>query len=521
MEAKDLLLKEFLEKGLVRIGSPNGGLREIYVPGVWVVASTNEGTELVANRLPDGNRNGSPLSYDESNRRHIEKKDKKDVLKQSLFRTNSYARQNTSREEPKGTSEAIVNRIQPSRMILMAPHSPETQRKVAALLFERSKRVLARAARGMYGAIKIEITDNALKAVQEYDNVAEENSRPIKDRLRSMVEKTFFDVLKNANFSKEQIEKGFTLDIRKNEDKTFSLVLLEGTHAATKELWSEPIVVTFKERETNPIPDERIDHVLKVADRIQEHVFGAEGALEKVGRVLLLAEEARYARRKTWDSHTRATTLAFFGPSSTGKTETGKAIARELFPEYGEERRVDIDCNKIKTFEDVKTMIWGHGIGTSAISSEFMLKYDQYDGDLIVVLEEFTNIPREVQKAFYDLFREPHPKFADGKDRPMTKVVLLLTGNAGLEWYTQVPRDVPLRVQMAAWSRIYNDSMDDPEFQRVTLDKYMPEPLVNRIGNSNIVWFSPHTFKSIRELTLFKINKSIKALDFSSGPATP
>jgi len=72
--------------------------------------------------------------------------------------------------------------------------------------------------------------------------------------------------------------------------------------------------------------------------------------------------------------------------------------------------------------------------------------------------------------------------FSDGVPRKMGGVVVVVTGNAGQEEYANVPRDIPLEQQMAAWEEISKRLATDLELQRRILERYFPAPLVTRWG---------------------------------------
>jgi len=516
-EAKAVVMKESLEKGTFKINNPGKGIATLHVPGIRFIAASNEGIELYTNRDIDGARFGEPLTYEEMMERYNKVAHNKDLLRQTIAKTASKNPPGTPKDEKIGTPEEILNRIHPSRMILMKPISPEGLKRIVKLRIEKVNEQLFDATRGSFGSFEIEVTDKLVEFVQSYEYNPEDGARPIGDKVRSLMEYTFYQALKEAQLKPYDLKNGVTLDVKLNADKTSSLILLKGTKNATEVLKEQLIRETIKERDSNPISDEKIDKLLTLEERMKERISGAEKAIEQVSKAMLLSEEARYVQNKKWSEHEKAASFAFLGPSSTGKSEMVKALVAELHPGTGDQRRIDIDGNQIKGQHHMEEFIWGRKDGRNAVPSKFMQAYDQYNGEIVVVLEESSNIPKELLKSLYDLFREAHPKFADGKDRPMTNVTIILTGNAGIEWYSGVPRDLPEHVRMAAWQRIYKEAMKEPGKSRITLEKYYPEPLVNRIGEQNIIWFSPLSFKSVRELTVMKMNSYISKLQTSNG----
>jgi hypothetical protein len=441
----------------------------------------------------------------------------KDLLRQTIAKTSSKNPPGTPKGEQVGTPEEILNRIHPSRMILMRPISPEGLKQIVRLRIKKVNEQLSESTKGAFGSFEIRATDGLVNFIQGYEYSAEDGARPVGDKVRSLMEYTFYQALKEAKLNPDDLKLGVTLDIKRNEDKTYSLVVLKGMGNGTEVIKEQVIKATLKEKDNNPISDERIDNLLTLQERLKDRVFGADKAIEKVSKAMLLSEEARHAKKTKWSDHEKATSFAFLGPSSTGKSEMAKALVNEIFPDYGEQRRVDIDFNKIQNAHHMEEFIWGRKEGRNIVPSEFMKKYDQYNGDILFVFEESSNTPKELLRSLYDLFRENHPKFADGKDRPMTNVTIILTGNAGIEWYSAVPRDLPENVRMAAWTRIYKESMASTGKSRQTLEKYYPEPLINRIGEQNVIWFAPLSFQAVRELTLAKTNGYLAKLKPADG----
>lgn len=516
-DAKALILKQFLEKGIIKISGSGGGLTQLEIPGLRIFAATNEGISLITNRDAEGLRYGSPMEYDQMMTRHKRVAPNKDALKQEIARTALRNPPGTPKDQQLGTPEEIRNRTHPSRLILLEPLSPEQLKKIIRLNIEFLNEQYFDATKGAFGSFEIAATDRMVEFIQEYDYLAEDNARPMKDKVRALLEYPFNQGLKAGNFTPDMVKEGVTLDVKRNDDKTYTLIIQRDFENPKEVLWEQPIRYTFKERASEPITDEKIDHLSGIEDRLKDRLFGQPRAVKLVADAALLSEEVRHADKKHWNDHEKATSFAFLGPSSTGKSELAKAVVNEIYPEFGEERRVDIDFNKIQSEEDLREFIWGRKVGRDVQASEFMRKYDQFNGDILFVFEEGTNAPRKLLMSLYDLFRENHPKFADGKDRPMSRVSIIMTGNAGIKWYSQIPKDVPLKVQVAAWRMVYEKAMKNPEYQRATLEEYLPEPLINRIGQSNIVWFSPLDFQAIRELTILKLANNLEKLKESPG----
>ena len=144
--------------------------------------------------------------------------------------------------------------------------------------------------------------------------------------------------------------------------------------------------------------------------------------------VLLIKENERAASYPGADKKS-ASSFMLLGLSSTGKTETPKALASEL----GIEPFV-IDFSQVRTVQDMKEKILGTKFGGVAEKSDFMHAYDRTQGRLLVVFDEFSNAPSQVLMSLYDILREATvTTFSDGRPRDMHNAMIAITGNATQE----------------------------------------------------------------------------------------
>lgn len=174
-----------------------------------------------------------------------------------------------------------------------------------------------------------------------------------------------------------------------------------------------------------------------------------------------------------------------------------------------------VDFSQIQTAHDLKAKILGLRDGLNkSIASDFMGAYDRSNGKLVLVLDEISNANPEVLKALYDILREPVVRtFSDGKARPMGQVRIVMTGNAGEEWYQGIPRDAPEVEQLQAARQIYEQSVANEGFIRGFLMKRFSEAFLNRVGTHRVFFFGPHTARTTRELIQLKLVNAVT--DFS------
>lgn len=509
-EIKDVFVKQALERGIFKISNPNGGLTQIQVPIRFVIAS-NEGISLVTAREADGQRFGKVLSYEDMLNKwekvHVDKR----LLKTQIMAGNAQARQTGGRE---GISEELLNRIPDRFLLLMRPLSPEALQKIAEIELEKLARSFSKES-PLNPGLQINWSEDLASFIQSYDYNPEDNGRPISAKVKALVKEPLIQFFKSGQLDSED-PLSLDISVVKNEDGTRSLeIAVTAENSSERGLFKQAIKPTEKDRVVQPIDDEQIERLSRLPEIIKARVFGVDEIAERISeRVLSLANQAS----KSSDAPRSASTLVLMGLSSTGKTELSKAITEAL--EGDEKEALVIDFSQVQSVHDFKTRILGlrdgHG---NPIPSDFMKHYDRADGNLVVVFDELSNVKDpDLLKSLYDFFREPVlSTFSDGKERVMSQVKVVVTGNSGIELYKNVPRDVPMEQQMMAWERISKSLVKDRELQRAILEQSFPEPLINRWGANNIFFVPPHTYKSLKQLTQLKLGKMIEKIRPSDG----
>src|SRR5690606_14282954 len=106
---------------------------------------------------------------------------------------------------------------------LMRPISPEGLKKIIRLRIEKVQKQLSEADRGAFGSFRINVTDALVEFIQRYEYSAEDGARPVADKVRSLMEYTFYQALKEADITPDILKNGITLDVRQNEDRTSTL----------------------------------------------------------------------------------------------------------------------------------------------------------------------------------------------------------------------------------------------------------------------------------------------------------
>ncbi len=523
-QSKDLILLEGLKTGRFKVANPAGGVSELIVPMRFMI-STHEGTALLASRELNGQRHGEPMTYEEMmNKWDIEHLNP-DRLKNEMRRSNGSVNATTDTSEMPGISENMLSSFGDGEILLLRPHSKEGLKKIVeiklqemAVKFKESERLM--------GPLILTWSPELVEFLATYQHIAEENATPIEARVKGMVQDQILRAFEKMEIKPSESTQELRLNIQRNEDKTYSLVIEKTQRQVVRKnaegiAVSEPKDITTKiplligstlsEKDRAPISDDQIDSILSLGQWMKKRVFNVDKIIDRlIGHYLTSVEKTRQ-KIKWHKATTPAQRYMFLGFSSTGKSEVTKVFAEAKYKKRS--AIMQIDFGQIKTIEQLRERILGtRDRNNNPIPSDFMKEYDRNGGNLIVLLDEASNAPPEIFKMLHEIFRDPVVMFPDGVPRPMAGVTLVMTGNAGEEWMTSVPRDIPVEQQLAAMNVMFEEASNDPEARRELLERYFHPALINRIGENNIFFYGPLTFKAIRQLTQLKLGLALKDL---------
>ena len=523
-QSKDLILLEGLKTGKFKVANPAGGVSELIVPMKFMI-STHEGTALLASRELNGQRHGEPMTYEEMMNKWENEHQNPDRLKNEMRRSNGSVNATTDTSEMPGISENMLSSFGDGELLLLRPHSVEGLKKIVELKLEDMKEKFKESER-LVGPLQITWSKELVEFLATYQHLAEENATPIESRVKNMVQDLILKAFEKMEIKPSEITQELHLNIQRNEDKTYSL-LIEKTQRqvvrknAEGHAISEPKDITTKiplligstlsEKDRTPITDDQIDSILALGQWMKTRVFNVDKIIDRlIGHYLTSVEKTRQ-KIKWHKATTPAQRYMFLGFSSTGKSEVTKVFAEAKYKKRS--AIMQMDFGQIKTIEQLREKILGtRDRNNNPIPSDFMKEYDRNGGNLIVLLDEASNAPPEIFKMLHEIFRDPVVVFSDGVPRPMAGVTLIMTGNAGEEWMTSVPRDIPVEQQLAAMNAMFEAASNDPEARRALLEKYFHPALLNRVGENNIFFYGPLTFKAIRQLTQLKLGLALKEL---------
>ncbi|MCB0415479.1 MAG: AAA family ATPase, partial [Bdellovibrionales bacterium] len=509
-ENKDIWLKQAVERGIFFINNPNGGVDKLIVPITFIIAS-NDGMTTISSRELSGERFGKPLSYEQMMKKWENVHNDKSFLRELLKKTRGGRNQAPSGNS-EGTSEEMANRIQ--RIFLLRPISPDGLVKIARMKLNSLKKEL----KGIrsFGPIDLEWTPQVEKFIQSYQYQAEENARPIGDRVDQLIQETIDDAIANEKLKPTHKGQKVLIDVVSNGDGTFKMTFQSKSYDDNKVSQSEVFIEgTLESKDPEPLSEEERSHLRTLGDRMKSKVFGIDAVAEKVAKAIVVSEKERKVNLTKKDRDLpKARRFMFLGLTGTGKTELAKVLAEEL---YGDRSKVAIlDFSTVGSKYEFNQMFTGEK--NSDVASEFMKEYDKNGGEMIVVLDEIANAPREVLKAMYPFLDEGEVTiFNDGKARKMSNITFIATGNAGEEWYQGIPEQVPEMERRNSMEDIYKRAMKNTRSQEVLLQKFFSEALIGRFGIHNIMFFPPHSFKSVRQMIMLKLKQMLKMVDSQPG----
>ncbi len=176
------------------------------------------------------------------------------------------------------------------------------------------------------------------------------------------------------------------------------------------------------------IPAEKLgesekQRLLKLADRLRQRVVGQEEAVEAVAGAVLRSRAGLSDRRQPLGS------FLFLGPTGVGKTETAKALARELFD--NENHLVRIDMSEYMESHSVSRLIGappgyiGYEEGGQLTEAVRRRPYS------VILLDEVEKAHPQVWNTFLQVFDDGRLTDGQGRTVDFTNAVVIMTSNLG------------------------------------------------------------------------------------------
>ncbi len=176
------------------------------------------------------------------------------------------------------------------------------------------------------------------------------------------------------------------------------------------------------------IPAEKLgesekQRLLKLSERLSARVVGQEEAVEAVAGAVLRSRAGLSDRRQPLGS------FLFLGPTGVGKTETAKALARELFDD--ETHLVRLDMSEYMEAHSVSRLIGappgyvGYDEGGQLTEAVRRRPYS------VILLDEVEKAHPQVWNTFLQVFDDGRLTDGQGRTVDFTNAVVIMTSNLG------------------------------------------------------------------------------------------
>lgn len=256
-------------------------------------------------------------------------------------------------------------------------------------------------------------------------------------------------------------------------------------------------------RVSNPLVDpEARAKLASLEERLERHVFGQPEAVKASAKSIRL-------RSTNTQTRTPAVTLEL-GPTGVGKTELGKAIAKELFED--EERHISFDMGKIKTQAELNEIF---GVSPGYVGSGNMSPFEQFlntypDGG-VITFDEIGNMGgskgegrESLLKYFYSMLDEGEWRSPQGTKYDLRKYVIRFTSNEGQEAFSDAPSD---DLRMAIWK---NAAKKEGVIDLLKKSGW-PEALIARL-QGNITLYRPSTSGTRQKIAKKMVDQTLREL---------
>ena len=278
--------------------------------------------------------------------------------------------------------------------------------------FEKDKALMRRFARLDIEPTSVEDTKEIVKGLQTYysDFHKVAYSDEVLDKVVDLSER----YIKNKYFPDKAIDvmdaSGAAVKLR--EDKIVELKDIIQTVSKISKVGVDVIDI------------EKTDSYKSLDYRIKQTVFGQDSAIDKIVEAILVSKAGLREGNKPIGS------FLFVGPTGTGKTETARALSKEL-----EAKLIKFDMSEYQERHSVSKLIGappgyvGHAEGKMGQGQ--LLSEVEENPNCVLLLDEVEKAAPEVLQVLLQVMDDGNLTGSTGKKVDFTNVVLLMTSNLG------------------------------------------------------------------------------------------
>ena len=184
------------------------------------------------------------------------------------------------------------------------------------------------------------------------------------------------------------------------------------------------VVSKISKVNTDLVDVEKKDGYVNLDSRIKQIVYGQDNAIDSIVEAILVAKAGLREKNKPIGS------FLFVGPTGTGKTETARALAKQM-----ESKLVKFDMSEYMERHSVSKLIGappgyvGHAEGKMGQGQ--LLAEVEENPNCVVLLDEVEKAAPEVLQVLLQVMDDGKLTGATGKVVDFTNVILLMTSNLG------------------------------------------------------------------------------------------
>ena len=219
---------------------------------------------------------------------------------------------------------------------------------------------------------------------------------------------------------------------------------------------------------------DEIQRLMQLEETLQQRVIGQNAAISEI------AKSVRIGRAGLSDPRKPVGVFLMCGPSGVGKTETGLALADQLYG--GEQNLTVINMTEFKEEHKVSMLLGAPagyvGYGEGGVLTEAVRRCPYS----VLLLDEMEKAHPGVHDIFYQIFDKGRVTDSEGREVDFRQTIIIMTSNAAdaaicdlVDQYEQQDKGLPERD--AILEAINNDLLTffKPAFLgRVTLVPYLP-----------------------------------------------